>query len=388
MTSCNLLYFLYGASIMFHMMMALVFSYKRRTSLNIYVSTLMLVTAAQYVKNLALIGDGCYDSAFESLFSSSIDLFTMPLYAIVLIEACRPGWLSWWRASLLYIPFLAFMAVSLAYPEPLVFDVILVSSFVYGVVLLSWSLHEVPRFERALMEEFSYEKYINFNWLRGIIVSFFCILLLWIYDSVNPSCENDAIYLIGSLVVWAVACFFFYRQARVIGVVKAYKSADSQSVAAPLEANDEALASVVASSDADIDTDTDTDLSDAPTDEQSVQQEAAFAERMHLLFERDHVYLNPRLRLTELAALLGTNRTYLSQYINQCCDTTFYDFVNDYRIHHAKLLLHSTDDTLDTIATNSGFNSLSTFRRAFQQREGKSPIEFRASNGKNSMSNG
>ena len=242
---------------MFHLMMALLFSYKRRTSLNIYVSTLMLVTVALYVKNLALIGDGCYDSALESLFSSSIDLFTMPLYAIVLIEACRPGWLNWWRASLLYIPFLAFMTVSLAYPEPLVFDVIHISSFVYGVLLLGWSLHEVPRFERALMEEFSYEKYINFNWLRGIIVSFFCILLLWIYDSVNPSCENDAIYLIGSLVVWAVACFFFYRQARVIGIVKAYESADSQSVAAPSEAEDDALASVATSLETDIDTDTD-----------------------------------------------------------------------------------------------------------------------------------
>lgn len=384
MTSYNLLYFLYGASIMFHLMMALLFSYKRRASLNIYVSTLMLVTAAQYVKNLALIGDGCYDSALESLFSSSIDLFTMPLYAIVLIEACRPGWLNWWRASLLYLPFLALMTVSLAYPEPVVFDVI--TSPRLFILLLIWSLCEVPRFERTLMEEFSYEKYINFNWLRGIIVSFFCILLLWIYDSVNPSCENEAIYLIGSLVVWAVACFFFYRQARVISIVKAYESADSQSVVAPSEAEDEALASVATSLETDIDTDT--DLSGTPTDEQSVQQEAAFAERMHLLFERDHVYLNPRLRLTELAALLGTNRTYLSQYINQCCDTTFYDFVNDYRIHHAKLLLHSTDDTLDTIATKSGFNSLSTFRRAFQQREGKSPIEFRASNGKNSMSNG
>lgn len=385
MTSYNLLYFLYGASIMFHLMMALLFSYKRRASLNIYVSTLMLVTAAQYAKNLALIGDGCYDSALESLFSSSIDLFTMPLYAIVLIEACRPGWLNWWRASLLYLPFLVLMTVSLAYPEPLVFDVIHISSFVYGVVFLSWSLCEVPRFERTLMEEFSYEKYINFNWLRGIIVLFFCILLLWIYDSVTPVARMDAIYLIGSLVVWAVACFFFYRQARVISIVKAYESADSQSVVAPLEADDEALASVATSLETDIDTDT--DLSGTPTDEQSVQQEAAFAERMHLLFERDHVYLNPRLRLTELAALLGTNRTYLSQYINQCCDTTFYDFVNDYRIHHAKLLLHSTDDTLDTIATKSGFNSLSTFRRAFQQREGKSPIEFRASNGKNSVSN-
>lgn len=252
---------------MFHLMMALLFSYKRRTSLNIYVSTLMLVTVALYVKNLALIGDGYYDSALESLYSSSIDLFTMPLYAIVLIEACRPGWLNWWRASLLYIPFLAFMTVSLVYPEPLVFDVIHISSFVCGVVLLSWSLHEVPRFERALMEKFSYEKYINFNWLRGIIVSFFCILLLWIYDSVNPSCENDAIYLIGSLVVWAVACFFFYRQVRVISIVKAYESADSQSVVAPSEAEDEALASVATSLKTDIDTDT--ELSDASTDEQT-----------------------------------------------------------------------------------------------------------------------
>lgn len=162
---------------MFHLMMALLFSYKRRASLNIYVSTLMLVTAAQYAKNLALIGDGCYDSALESLFSSSIDLFTMPLYAIVLIEACRPGWLNCWRASLLYLPFLALMTVSLVYPEPLVFDVIHISSFVYGVVFLSWSLCEVPRFERTLMEEFSYEKYINFNWLRGIIVLFFIISL-------------------------------------------------------------------------------------------------------------------------------------------------------------------------------------------------------------------
>lgn len=308
MTSYNLLYFLYGASIMFHLMMALLFSYKRRASLNIYVSTLMLVTAAQYVKNLALIGDGCYDSALESLFSSSIDLFTMPLYAIVLIEACRPGWLNWWRASLLYLPFLVLMTVSLAYPEPLVFDVIHISSFVYGVVFLSWSLCEVPRFERTLMEEFSYEKYINFNWLRGIIVSFFCILLLWIYDSVNPSCENDAIYLIGSLVVWAVACFFFYRQARVIGIVKAYESADSQSVVAPLEADDEALASVATSLETDIDTDT--ELSGTPTDEQSVQQEAAFAERMHLLFERDHVYLNPRDSRSWLLFLAPIAHTY------------------------------------------------------------------------------
>ena len=97
-------------------------------------------------------------------------------------------------------------------------------------------------------------------------------------------------------------------------------------------------------------------------EELKLQQEAAFAERMYLLFEKEHVYLNPRLRLSELAMLLGTNRTYLSQYFNQNCESTFYDFVNDYRIHHAKLLLHSTD------GSNLEFADDATLLRAIEGR--------------------
>lgn len=423
MTGYNLLYFLYGASIMFHLLMVGLFWNNRRVMLNVYVAILMLVTAAQYIKDLSLLNEVYFQSGYEPLPSLSLDLLTVPLYAIVLVEACRPMWVTKRRALLFYAPFLTLMVASMVYPEPIVFDVIHVFSLVYGIALLVWSLHEVPVFERTLKAEFSFEGDINFHWLRGVILLFFVILLLWIYDSMHPSSDYDAAYLISSLVAWIVACFFFYRQARVLAVVRSYVVEQDASDIVPAAPDivptdapnvvpvatpnvvativDEPTAVVTSAVDMGVDAPRSvepqpSDASEEPTpsaafvpsDEQDLQQEAAFAERMHILFERDCVYLNPRLRLTELANILGTNRTYLSQFINQCCDSSFYDFVNDYRIHHAKLLLHSTDDNLDVIAMKSGFNSLSTFRRAFMQREGKSPTEYRVSYGKNQVSNG
>ena len=405
----NLLYFLYGANIMFHLVMACMFFYRHSSRLKIYVSLLMLTIVAQYVKDLIFIGNTYYSSRLEEQYASSIDLLTLPMYAIVLVEACRPLWMNWSRAFCFYIPFVVLMVAFLVHPVPLAYYAMHFAAILCAVFILLWALRELPRFERALKEEYSYAEYINLHWLRGVILLFFCLLMLWVYDSMASGVRYDNIFLFNSLVMWIAACFCFYRQSVVINAVKSYFVAPSEDNAETnLDAAENDLDKAMAHLEA---AETDLNAPHAHTqpenvaetvaepqpvaeqpvepepDELKLQQEAAFAERMYLLFEKEHVYLNPRLRLSELAMLLGTNRTYLSQYFNQNCESTFYDFVNDYRIHHAKLLLHSTDDTLETIAMNSGFNSLSTFRRAFVQREGMSPIEFRASNGKIRVSN-
>lgn len=394
---------------MFHLVMACMFFYRHCSRLKIYVSLLMLTIVAQYVKDLIFIGNTYYSSRLEEQYASSIDLLTLPMYAIVLVEACRPLWMNWSRAFCFYIPFVVLMVAFWVHPVPLAYHAMHFAAILCAVFILLWALRELPRFERALKEEYSYAEYINLHWLRGVILLFFCLLMLWVYDSMASGVRYDNIFLFNSLVMWIAACFCFYRQSVVINAVKSYfvepaeDNAETNLVAAENDL-DKTMAHLEA---ADADQNAphahtqpenvaETVAEPQPVAEQPVepepeelklQQEAAFAERMYLLFEKEHVYLNPRLRLSELATLLGTNRTYLSQYFNQNCESTFYDFVNDYRIHHAKLLLHSTDDTLETIAMNSGFNSLSTFRRAFVQREGMSPIEFRASNGKIRVSN-
>lgn len=388
---------------MFHLVMACMFFYRHCSRLKIYVSLLMLTIVAQYVKDLIFIGNTYYSSRLEEQYASSIDLLTLPMYAIVLVEACRPLWMNWSRAFCFYIPFVVLMVTFWVHPVPLAYHAMHVTAILCAVFILLWALRELPRFERALKEEYSYAEYINLHWLRGVILLFFCLLMLWVYDSMASGVRYDNIFLFNSLVMWIAACFCFYRQSVVINAVKSYFVAPSEDNAETnLDAAENDLDKAMAHlEEAEADQNAphahtqpesvaETVAEPQPVAEQPVepepeelklQQEAAFAERMYLLFEKEHVYLNPRLRLSELAMLLGTNRTYLSQYFNQNCESTFYDFVNDYRIHHAKLLLHSTDDTLETIAMNSGFNSLSTFRRAFVQREGMSPIEFRASNG-------
>ncbi len=389
--------------------MACMFFYRHCSRLKIYVSLLMLTIVAQYVKDLIFIGNTYYSSRLEEQYASSIDLLTLPMYAIVLVEACRPLWMNWSRAFCFYIPFVVLMVTFWVHPVPLAYHAMHVTAILCAVFILLWALRELPRFERALKEEYSYAEYINLHWLRGVILLFFCLLMLWVYDSMASGVRYDNIFLFNSLVMWIAACFCFYRQSVVINAVKSYFVAPSEDNAETnLDAAENDLDKAMAHlEEAEADQNAphahtqpesvaETVAEPQPVAEQPVepepeelklQQEAAFAERMYLLFEKEHVYLNPRLRLSELAMLLGTNRTYLSQYFNQNCESTFYDFVNDYRIHHAKLLLHSTDDTLETIAMNSGFNSLSTFRRAFVQREGMSPIEFRASNGKIRVSN-
>ena len=394
---------------MFHLVMACMFFYRHCSRLKIYVSVLMLTIVAQYVKDLIFIGNTYYGSRLEEQYASSIDLLTLPMYAIVLVEACRPLWMNWSRAFCFYIPFVVLMVVFWVHPVPLAYHAMHFAAILCAVFIALWALRELPRFERALKEEYSYAEYINLHWLRGVILLFFCLLMLWVYDSMASGVRYDNLFLFNSLVMWIAACFCFYRQSVVINAVKSYFVAPSEDNAETnLDAAENDLDKAMAhleAAEADQNAPhahtqpenvAETVAEPQPVAEQPVepepeelklQQEAAFAERMYLLFEKEHVYLNPRLRLSELAMLLGTNRTYLSQYFNQNCESTFYDFVNDYRIHHAKLLLHSTDDTLETIAMNSGFNSLSTFRRAFVQREGMSPIEFRASNGKIRVSN-
>ena len=94
----------------------------------------------------------------------------------------------------------------------------------------------------------------------------------------------------------------------------------------------------------------------------------------------DKLYLNPKLTISDVANFIGTNRTYLSHYINNTLQTNFYDYINNYRIENAsKSLLTYVNPilTIEEVAEKSGFNSTSTFRRAFLKNTGMTPLQFR-----------
>jgi YesN/AraC family two-component response regulator len=48
-------------------------------------------------------------------------------------------------------------------------------------------------------------------------------------------------------------------------------------------------------------------------------------QKLAQLLDEERVWMNPHLTLSDLAMQVGTNRTYLSNYLNNTLQTTFYD---------------------------------------------------------------
>jgi len=105
-----------------------------------------------------------------------------------------------------------------------------------------------------------------------------------------------------------------------------------------------------------------------------------FDKSLLAMIEKEKSFLKKDLTLHDLAAMLNTNQTYLSNYLNKIQNTNFNDFVNQYRVKEAcRLMLdHQNDNfTVENLAHLSGFNSTSTFYTAFKKFTGMSPSAFK-----------
>ena len=92
------------------------------------------------------------------------------------------------------------------------------------------------------------------------------------------------------------------------------------------------------------------------------------------------VHADGLVRPEELAAALGTNRTYLSAYIKATYRVTFREWVAGLRIGYAKqMLMQHPEMTVSAISEASGFLSLSHFTRIFTEKEGCTPSKWRKS---------
>lgn len=100
---------------------------------------------------------------------------------------------------------------------------------------------------------------------------------------------------------------------------------------------------------------------------------------LELFMRKEQVYLDANLMMPKLAKMLGWPTPKLSQLLNDNLHLSFNDFVNGYRIEHAKtLLLGEVAMKMDDLAESSGFNSLSTFYAAFKKHTQLTPAKYKA----------
>ena len=102
-------------------------------------------------------------------------------------------------------------------------------------------------------------------------------------------------------------------------------------------------------------------------------------EALEKLMTEDHIYTDNLLTKDKVAELLGSNRTYLSQIINEQTGKTFTQYINDYRIQDA---IHQLSDpnnqiSLKALSMELGFNSPTTFYKQFQIATEMTPTQYR-----------
>lgn len=107
-------------------------------------------------------------------------------------------------------------------------------------------------------------------------------------------------------------------------------------------------------------------------------------QKLKLVMETQRPYLNPDLHLQQLADLLDIREKELSELLNTGLNTSFYNFINQYRIEAVKAMLLDPQKqhlTNFAIAQEAGFSSRSTFFNLFKKYEGMTPGAFKKSAG-------
>ncbi|ALU44404.1 helix-turn-helix domain-containing protein [Pseudoalteromonas rubra] len=113
----------------------------------------------------------------------------------------------------------------------------------------------------------------------------------------------------------------------------------------------------------------------------SVQEENALAHQIHALLVKEKRYLEPSLRVADIARELDVPeyriRTIMLNHFNA---KNFNHYVNQMRIEHAKTILSAPDKSdwpVLVVGIESGFASAAPFTRAFKEFAGCTPGQYR-----------
>lgn len=104
-----------------------------------------------------------------------------------------------------------------------------------------------------------------------------------------------------------------------------------------------------------------------------------YKKKLDFLMEEKQTFMNPELTLAELADLAETSTHTLSRVINEGYGKSFYDYINTYRVEEFTRLAiseESKNETFLALALRVGFNSKTTFNRAFKKVTGTTPRAY------------
>ena len=83
------------------------------------------------------------------------------------------------------------------------------------------------------------------------------------------------------------------------------------------------------------------------------------------------------IHLKDISRAAGFSEYYFSRLFKEITEKNFHQYLNEFRIKKAEVLLTDSNNTVSEAAYAVGFSSIATFERLFHQAKGCSPQKFR-----------
>jgi len=114
-----------------------------------------------------------------------------------------------------------------------------------------------------------------------------------------------------------------------------------------------------------------------PGEDEVDAQGRTLLSKVHEAMLTDNAYLKHDFDIDETFRKLGTNRRTVNSALKSTLGVGVAEYLRNLRLGRALTLLEKSDETLDAIAEECGFNSTRTFLRAFKERYNITPTRFR-----------
>lgn len=339
----NISAFLIGISTAFFTIFAVHILYyrKHRTRFQTVLGCIMAVWAVWNLKDIVITFPGMYRQEVLN-WILLIDGWSALPYTVFVAETVRPGWVTMERLLLLALPFAAFTATYALWPTEWVVNgyIAFLWCFAWAVVIIGFVL--ARKHIKYVRANYSNIDQIDVSWLRPVFLFAIVSQLAWLVTSLYATPTGDIVYYVSTILLWLIVLRYSWN-FRPISVKEEQESVTAYGTAI--------LPPKIAS------------LAEG---------------QLEQLMDEQQLYLNRNLTLQDLAQALSTNRTYVSNYLSQVRGQTFYDYVNQLRIERVSLpmMREHPEYKLEHIAQESGFASISTFRRAFIKLTGQTPSQY------------
>ncbi len=127
---------------------------------------------------------------------------------------------------------------------------------------------------------------------------------------------------------------------------------------------------------------TNKDFESTEDSEEKRQAGMELAEQILKYYRDEAPYLNPKFRVEDIATKLNTSQRVIGNILRCYHNTSFFQLTNQFRVEEAKKRMASKEYKnykTEVIALESGFGSVQSFYRAFEQFVGVKPAYFRES---------